>query len=152
MATNICFKKRAASGGEPEDDDSSARNTTSKVVDGAEKALVSEEQKKQDSTKAVDRLSSSGAPPMNRRVVKQNLIKRRRLIGQPPSMKLSPSPTVKAALGVKRKLVLWRFYLLFFHHIRQVNLLFYFLFFITSFGMVFVEAIYDTELQPNYSM
>uniref|UniRef100_A0A915Q3Y4 Hpc2-related domain-containing protein n=1 Tax=Setaria digitata TaxID=48799 RepID=A0A915Q3Y4_9BILA len=56
------------------------------------------------------RLSSSGAAPTAKpgdtarsRLLTQQYIKKRRLLGQPPMAKIQ-SPTVKAALGVKKKL------------------------------------------------
>lgn len=100
----ILEKRRAISDDDQERDNDTLKASTSKIPDSLENGDHTEEQKKEESGDIPVRLSSNGAPPMNRRTVKQNLIKRRRLIGQPPTMKLTPSPTVKAALGVKKKL------------------------------------------------
>lgn len=55
------------------------------------------------------RLSSSGAAPTAKpseaprsRLLAQQYIKKRRLLGQPPMAKIQ-SPAVKAAMGVKKK-------------------------------------------------
>lgn len=56
------------------------------------------------------RLSSTGAAPTAKpsdvprnRLLTQQFIKKRRLMGQPPTAKIVQSPTVKAAMGVKKK-------------------------------------------------
>ncbi|VDM39391.1 unnamed protein product [Toxocara canis] len=108
-------KRRRVLSDDEEEAASTSKPCTSKSNgEGFKKGDVSGSESTIETSSESLRLSAAGAPPSsskgegiaNRRLLAQQLIKRRRLIGQPPSSKIasSASPTVKAAMGVKKKL------------------------------------------------
>lgn len=106
----------------------SLKPSTSKAISEDKKADSSGPEANTEKNSQQVRLSAAGAPPSssrnvavaNRRLLAQQLIKRRRLIGQPPSTKITPSPAIKAAMGVKKKLV-GRFSSFYFEHFLSVG-------------------------------
>uniref|UniRef100_A0A915ANI2 Hpc2-related domain-containing protein n=4 Tax=Parascaris univalens TaxID=6257 RepID=A0A915ANI2_PARUN len=105
-------RRRIQSDDEEEPMNSSLKPSTSKAISEDKKADSSFPETNIEKNSQQVRLSAAGAPPSssgnvavaNRRLLAQQLIKRRRLIGQPPSTKITPSPAMKAAMGVKKKL------------------------------------------------
>uniref|UniRef100_F1KQL3 Ubinuclein-1 n=1 Tax=Ascaris suum TaxID=6253 RepID=F1KQL3_ASCSU len=105
-------RRRLQSDDEEETMNGSLKPSTSKAISEDKKADSSGPEANTEKNSQQVRLSAAGAPPSssrnvavaNRRLLAQQLIKRRRLIGQPPSTKITPSPAIKAAMGVKKKL------------------------------------------------
>ncbi|KAM3724339.1 Ubinuclein-2 [Dirofilaria immitis] len=97
-----------------DDEDSDIEDAVAKKKTVEKKRKISSDEEASDSKRGSNspsvRLSSSGAAPTTKpsdtprnRLLTQQFIKKRRLLGQPPMAKIQ-SPAVKAALGVKKKL------------------------------------------------